>query len=150
MNVPLLGFGLAVPPFALLADLPCTTLVCKVHAAIGFLIVAGWLVMWVSGLIGWIAHREPGRWFWGLLAVLQVLLGIQLVAGIVLLAAGHRPDTWRHYIYGVVGPVIVLVIAHVLGRDMANEEDTWKVFAAGSFIVFGLTGMALATGLQIV
>ena len=33
---------------------------------------------------------------------------------------------------------------------MANEEDTWKVFAAASFIVFGLTGMALATGLQIV
>ena len=41
-------------------------------------------------------------------------------------------------------------IAHVLGRDMANEEDTWKVFAVASFVAFGLTGMALATGLAIV
>jgi len=134
----------------LVLSLPCTTSLCTVHTVGGFAIVAGWLVMWVSGGIAFLVHREPGRWFWQLLAVLQVLLGLQLVAGIALLAAGHRPDTWRHYVYGVIGPVIVLVIAHVLGRDMADEEDTWKVFAAASFIVFGLTGMALATGLQIV
>jgi hypothetical protein len=116
----------------------------------GAIIVAGWLAMWVSGAVAYLLRREPGRWFWSLLAVLQVLLGLQLVAGIVLLAAGHRPDTWRHYVYGVAGPLIVLVIAHVLGRDIANEEDTWKVFAAASFVVFGLTGMALATGLRVV
>ena len=106
--------------------------------------------MWLVGLVAWLVKREPGRWFWGLLAVLQVLLILQLIAGIVLLAAGHRPDTWRHYVYGVIGPLVVLVIAHVLGRDMANEEDTWKVFGVASFVVFGLTGMALATGLAIV
>jgi cytochrome c biogenesis protein CcdA len=133
----------------MLAAFPCTTAACEVHAVVGFVIVAGWFAMWASGLIAFFVHREPGRWFWTLLAVLQVLLGVQLVAGIVLLATGHRPDTWRHYVYGVIGPVIVLVIAHVLGRDMANEEDTWKVFAAASFVVFGLTAMAVATGLQI-
>lgn len=106
--------------------------------------------MWLAGLAAWLIRREPGRWFWALLAVLQVLLIVQLVAGVVLLAAGHRPDTWRHYVYGVFGPAVVLVVAHVLGRDMANEEDTWKVFAVAGFVVFGLTGMALATGLKIV
>jgi hypothetical protein len=120
------------------------------HTAVGAAIVAGWLAMWVSGGAAFLLRREPGRWFWALLGVLQALLVLQLIAGIVLLAAGHRPDTWRHYVYGAIGPVIVLVIAHVLGRDMANEEDTWKVFAAAGFVVFGLTGMALATGLGIV
>lgn len=137
-------------PGATIAALPCRTPVCAIHTVVGALIVAGWLVMWASGAVAFLVKREPGRWFWALLGVLQLLLGVQLVAGIVLLVAGHRPDTWRHYVYGVIGPVIVLVIAHVLGRDMADEEDTWKVFAAASFIVFGLTGMALATGLQIV
>jgi hypothetical protein len=132
------------------ASIPCRTSVCDVHLAVGFAIVAGWLAMWLSGLVAWLIRKEPGRWFWALLAVLQVLLAIQLVAGIMLLAAGHRPDTWRHYIYGAVGPLIVLIVAHVLGRDMANEEDTWKVFAVAAFVVFGLTGMAVATGLHIV
>jgi len=124
--------------------------VCEAHLVVGFAIVAGWLAMWLAGLVAWLVKREPGRWFWGLLAGLQVLLILQLIAGVVLLATGHRPDTWRHYVYGVIGPLIVLVIAHVLGRDMANEEDTWKMFAVASFVVFGLTGMALATGLKIV
>jgi hypothetical protein len=47
----------------------------------------------------------------------------------------------------VVFPGIVLVVAHVLGRGMTNEEDTWKVFAVASFIIFGLTLRALTTGL---
>lgn len=134
----------------MIAALPCSTTVCVVHLAVGYAIVIGWAVMWVSGAIAFVARREPGRWFWNLLAVLQVLLLAQLVAGIVLLATGHRPDTWRHYVYGIVGPFIVLVIAHVIGRDMDDEADTWKVFTLASFVVFGLTLMGLATGLRIV
>ena len=42
---------------------------------------------------------------------------------------------------------IVLVVAHVFGRGMENEEDTWKVFAVASFVIFGLTLRALTTGL---
>jgi hypothetical protein len=134
-------------PFAMLAALPCSTVTCDVHAAIGFAIVAGWFVLFVFGLGAWILRREPGRPFWALLAVLQVLLAIQLIAGSVLLAAGHRADSFLHYLYGVAFPAIVLVVAHVLGRGMANEEDTWKVFAIAAFIVFGLTLRALTTGL---
>ena len=76
-----------------------------------------------------------------------MLLLIQLIAGLVVLATGKRADSWLHYLYGVVFPAIVLVVAHVLGRGMANEEDTWKVFAVASFIIFGLTLRALTTGL---
>jgi len=131
----------------MLAALPCSTAACKVHAAIGFVIVGGWFLLFVFGLGAWILRREPGRPFWRLLAILQVLLVIQLIAGSVLLAAGHRADSLLHYLYGVVFPAIVLVVAHVFGRGMENEEDTWKVFAVASFVLFGLTLRALTTGL---
>src|SRR2546428_11962327 len=131
----------------MLAALPCTTGVCKAHAAIAFLIGGGWFVLFAFGLGAWGARREPNRLFWNLLAVLQVLLGLQLIAGIVLLAMGRRADSLLHYLYGVVFPFIVLVVAHVLARGMQNEEDTWKIFAVGSFFVFGLTLRALTTGL---
>ena len=58
----------------MLAALPCQTVVCKVHAAVGFVIVAGWLLLFLFGLIGFLARREPGRSFWGLLGLLQALL----------------------------------------------------------------------------
>jgi hypothetical protein len=130
-----------------LAALPCRTSVCDVHAAIGFGIVAGWFVMWLWGLIAALLKREPDQWFWRILALLQVLLVIQLAAGVILLAMGHRADSFLHYLYGAVFPAIVLVIAHVLGRGLEREEDAWKVFAIAAFFIFGLTLRALTTGL---
>jgi hypothetical protein len=131
----------------MLAALPCKSSVCLAHLGIGSAVVAGWLVMFVFGLAAWILRREPNRLFWGLLAALQVLLGLQLISGLIVLGMGRRADSWLHYLYGVVFPAIVLVVAHVLGRGMANEEDTWKVFAVASFVIFGLTLRALTTGL---
>jgi hypothetical protein len=132
---------------ALLGALPCTSAVCEVHAVIGFAIVAGWFVLFAWGVVSFVRKREPNEWFWRLLAALQVLLALQLIAGIVLLSLGNRADSILHYAYGVVFPAIVLVIAHVLGRGMDDESDTWKVFAVASFFIFGLTLRALTTGL---
>ena len=130
----------------MLGALPCHSAACEVHAVIGFTIVGGWAVMFLWGLIAFIVKREPNEWFWRLLAVLQVLLILQLIAGVVLLATGHRQEL-LHYGYGAVFPAIVLVIAHVFARGLETEGDTWKVFAVASFFVFGLTLRALTTGL---
>lgn len=134
----------------LIAAIPCRATVCWVHLWVGVVVVGGWFALFLVGLLAFVVRREPPFLFWRLLGILQVLLGVQLVAGLALLVGGHRADTWRHYMYGVVGPVVVLVLAHVLGRDMQDEKDTWKVFAAASFFVFGLTLMALFTGLRYV
>jgi hypothetical protein len=127
--------------------LPCQSVVCRVHAWVGFAIVGGWAVLFLGGLVAFIVRRRMvWRWFWILLAILQVLLGLQLVAGIVVLATGGRAQI-LHYAYGVVFPVIVLAIAHSLGRGMDDPTDAWKVFAIASFFLFGLTLRALTTGL---
>ncbi len=102
--------------------------------------------MFLWGLGAYIVKREPNPWFWRLLAVLQVLLILQLIAGIVLLALGHRQEV-LHFGYGAVFPAVVLVIAHMFARGLETEGDTWKVFAVASFIIFGLTLRALTTGL---
>jgi len=120
--------------------------VSSIHEAIGIVIVAAFLVLFGWGAVVWIRRRTPGAWYWRLLAFLQVTLLLQLVAGLILLALGHRQPV-LHYLYGSVFPIIVLVIAHVLARDMDQEKDSFHVFVAASFILFGLTLRALATGL---
>jgi hypothetical protein len=117
-----------------------------VHKAVGFAIVGGFFVFFLWGLMAVVVKRVPGEWYWRLLAALQVALGLQLVAGVILLATGRRQPL-LHYLYGAVFPAIVLVAAHVLGRGMEDERDALKVFAVASFVLFGLTLRALATGL---
>jgi hypothetical protein len=131
----------------MLSALPCRTSICTLHAAIGFAVVAGWFVLFGWGLVGFIRKREPTPRFWRLLGLLQALLVLQLLAGVTLLLLGHRADSFLHYLYGALFPAIVLVVAHVMARGMADEADTWKVFAVAAFFIFGLTLRALTTGL---
>jgi hypothetical protein len=73
-----------------------------VHRLAGFVIVGGLVLFFLWGLLGWLARRDPGAWYWRLLAVLQVLLVLQLLAGTVLLVMGRR-QSLLHYAYGALG-----------------------------------------------
>jgi hypothetical protein len=118
------------------------------HAAAGFALVGGLFLFFVWGSVVWLTKRDPGAWYWRLLAAIQVLLVLQLVAGLILLLMGRR-QSLLHYAYGALFPVIALVVAHTLARGMERERDALLVFVGASFIVFGLTLRALATGLGI-
>jgi hypothetical protein len=134
-----------------------------VHAAVGFGVVALFALGWLWGLAARLARREPGQWFWRLVALQQVAAGGQAVLGIALFALGHRvvsPGVLggvRHYVYGLL-PIVVLLFAHLvaregnasmLGFDPRKPVAPWVPFAWASFICFGLTFMALFTGLGI-
>ncbi len=118
----------------------------SVHAAVGFAIVAGFLVLSLWGLVAFLIKRDPTRWFWRLLAALQAALIVQLIGGLIVLALGNRRPL-LHYAYGAVFPAIVLVGAHVVARELEDPADASRVFAIAAFIVFGLTLRALTTGL---
>ena len=62
----------------------------SIHKFIGFAIVIGWGVLFLWGTAWWVRRREPAALFWRLLAVLQVLLGMQLVAGIEIILNRRR------------------------------------------------------------
>jgi len=118
-----------------------------VHKFIGFVIVGGWGLLFLWSLFAFIIKREPNQWFWRLIAALQVVLILQLGAGLTLLSLGKKLPSLLHLAYGSVFPLIVLVVAHVVARNLDDERDSWKVFAIASFFLFGLTLRALTTGL---
>jgi hypothetical protein len=119
----------------------------RFHELEGFVIVAGWGLLSLFGVGLFITRRDANRLYWGLLTALQVLLGLQLLAGLVLLLQGGRQPI-LHYLYGAVFPALVIVVCHVLTRGL--EKPPYHVFfTIGSFFVFGLTARALMTGLGI-
>jgi hypothetical protein len=117
------------------------------HKVLGFVVVSGWGLLFLWGAGAWLLRRDPTAWFWRLLAVLQVSLGLQLIAGIVLLLSGRRLPSLLHLGYGVVFPVVALTLAHVLARSLEDDFEAHKIFTVAGFVVFGLTLRALTTGL---
>jgi len=119
------------------------------HRVLGFAVVGGFFLIMVWGFAARITKKkDPGTWFWRLLAAEQVVLGIQVIVGIVLLAVnGWDAKPVLHYFYGSVFPITVLVVTHVFARDM--ERDQYFPFAIAGLICFGLTLRALMTGLGI-
>ncbi len=121
----------------------------QIHFVLGTLVVAALAVLWLWALGTWILRRrEVHRWFWSLLAGLQVALVLQALVGVVLLALGARRG-FLHYAYGAFFPALVLVGAHVVGREMRESLAPWKVFGIAALFAFGLTLRALTTGIGI-
>jgi hypothetical protein len=126
----------------------------EVHTWVGFAVVALFAIGWLWPLGALIGRRGPGDLYWRWLTTAQLVAGLQAVIGIVLLLMGRRPSTWLHFVYGF-GPILILVIAHALARDVQHSQpgarpiQPWTVFAFASFICFGLTLRGLMTGLGI-
>jgi hypothetical protein len=117
------------------------------HLVVGWFIVGSFGLLSLWGLVTWIIRRGPGRAFWWLVAAVQVALIVQLVGGVILLLLGGRRPI-LHYAYGVVFPLLVLLGAHWIAREVLPERP-WAAFAVASFIACGLTLRALTTGLGI-
>jgi hypothetical protein len=117
------------------------------HRVVGFAVVTGWGLLFLFGIGLFITRRDANRLYWGLLGVLQVLLGLQLVAGLVLLVSGGRQPL-LHYLYGAVFPALILGVCHLFSRGL--EKPPYHLFfSIGAFFVFGLTARALMTGLGV-
>jgi hypothetical protein len=112
------------------------------HKFLGGSVAAIFLALFVWGTIFWILNKNPGRYFWGLLGLGQVLLGLQVLAGVILLAMG-RSRIWLHYSYGLFS-LLVLYTAHRISKKFEGVE--WAVFAVASVVVFGLLVRAYMTG----
>lgn len=122
-----------------------------VHRFVAYSIPAGFAVMALWALLGFIRNKAPGDRFWTLLAALQVVLGIQVIVGGILYLTGARAQTngpeWLHYVYGGLFPLFILLLAHRFARR--TEGVSWMVFGGAAFVIFGLTFRALQTGLGI-
>jgi hypothetical protein len=113
------------------------------HKYVGESTAAVFLILFVWGTIQWIRNKNPGRYFWGLLGLGQVLLGVQILFGVTLLAMGKSKEL-LHYSYGLF-PVLVLYAAHRISKKFEGVE--WAVFAVASAVIFGLLLRAYMTGI---
>ncbi len=120
---------------------------------IGYSIPAGFVLLVVLTIYAFIRNRSPGGLFWNLLAVLQVVVGIQFVVGAFLFLSGLRPQTegpsWLHYVYGAAVPALVLFAAHRFAAGERFKDVPWLAFGIAAFVCFAATFRALQTGLGI-
>jgi heme A synthase len=127
--------------------------VTDVHRLIAYLVPAGFAALALWAAVSFLRNANPSDRFWNLLAVLQVIVGIQVVVGAVLFLSGARPQSngpeWLHYLYGGLFPVAVLIAAHRWAKSDRFRRFPWAVFGFAALICFGLTFRALQTGLGI-
>ncbi|MEA2461740.1 MAG: hypothetical protein QOH90_1917 [Actinomycetota bacterium] len=126
-------------------------MIVDIHRYIAYSIPTGFAILMFWSIFILVRNREPGGGYWNLLAVLQVVIGIQFIVGATLFLSGHRPDSngpqWLHYVYGAFFPALVLGVAH--NRARKTEGAPWLIFGIAAFLCFGLTFRALQTGLGI-
>lgn len=123
--------------------------VVDLHRYIAYTVPTGFAVLALASLGTYLLNRDPGEWYWHLLAILQVILGVQILVGITLFLTGHRAPSisfnGAHYVYGSIFPVIVLVLGHRYARRQTRVAVA--IFGVAAFLCFGLTMRALQTGL---
>lgn len=113
------------------------------HKFLGGSIILLFFVLFAWGTGSWIRNKNPGPKFWGLLAIGQVCLGIQILVGATLYLMGNR-RVWLHYSYGLFA-LLVLYAAHRIAKKFEGVE--WAVFGVASFFVVGLLVRAYMTGI---
>lgn len=120
----------------------------RIHLYVAYVVPTGFLVLAAWSLVSFIRNKGPSSLYWNLLAILQVVLGVQVVVGALLFLGGLEPPSspaWLHYAYGGLFPAALLVWAHRFGRK--HKDVAWLVFGLAAFVNFGLTTRALMTGL---
>lgn len=114
----------------------------SVHATLAIACGAALAAIVVWALVAKVAHRAPGVAFERAALGAAGLLAVQVLFGIVLLAAGHRRSA-LHYVYGIAA-LAAVVAGAALAR--ALQRDRWVVLAWTAFVTGLLVLRALMTG----
>lgn len=119
--------------------------------AVGFLVVGAWATVCFWSLALRFTRYAETPTFWKAVSAAQILLALQLLIGLVLLVIGGRPgpggsgvDLAFHLAYGLVFPLVALVVGHRVARD--GRYNPHSVFALVGLVIFGLTARAWMVG----
>ncbi|HVM21329.1 MAG TPA: hypothetical protein VM307_15325 [Egibacteraceae bacterium] len=124
----------------------------RLHAyLLGYALISSWAIVSGWALALRFTRYEETPTFWRVVSVAQVLLALQLVVGLVLLVLGGRPGPDGdgatlafHLSYGIVFPLLTLVVGHKVARD--GRFNAHSVFAVVGLVIFGLTTRAWMVG----
>jgi hypothetical protein len=91
-----------------------------VHLALGVAVLALNLATGAWGGVAWLTER-PSVFFWYLLRAAQASVVLQVLLGLLLLAAGHEAEDPLHYMYGSA-PLLVNLFAEGMRAGSAQRE----------------------------
>ena len=125
---------------------------------LGYALIGAWATVCGWSLALRLMRYEETPTFWRFVSLAQILLGMQFLAGLVLvgwwlLGGGAAPGAkagggWFngtfHVLYGVAFPLIVLLVGHRFARD--GRYDPHSVFSVVGLVIFGLASRAFAVG----
>lgn len=116
-----------------------------IHRIIGFVVVSSFGLTALWGLAYLIIRRDPGRMFWHLIAISQVLIFLQVIVGLILWILPNTilPET-LHLLYGLFSAGAMFV-AQIDARH--RDRKPWVPFVWAELFAFGLTFRALQTGM---
>jgi hypothetical protein len=100
--------------------------------------------MGLWGLVAWFRGQAVSGSIGGALVIAEILVLVQVGAGVLLVAASLRPPTTTHYLYGI-SAVLVLPFAwsYLRGRD---QRQALLIYSLLALFIFGLAVRGAMTG----
>lgn len=98
----------------------------------------------IWGLFAYARGQAVSGSYAGSLVIGEILVVVQVLAGILLLAAGTRPPSPTHYLYGVTA-ILVLPFAwsYLRSRD---QRQALLIYSLIALFIFGLAVRGMMTG----
>lgn len=102
----------------------------------------GALGIW--GLVAYFRGQSVTGSIGGALLIGEVLVLLQVAAGVILVAVGTRPPGAVHYLYGITA-ILVLPFAWSYVRDR-NQRQALLIYSLVALFIFGLAVRGAMTG----
>ena len=102
------------------------------------------LVLGLWGLFAYVRGQAISGSYAGALVIGEILVAVQVVAGLALLTSGARPPSPTHYLYGITG-ILVLPFAWSYMKDR-DQRQALLIYALISLFIFGLAVRGMMTG----
>ena len=100
--------------------------------------------MGIWGLFAYIRGQAVSGSYAGSLIIGEILIAIQVAAGVVLFAGGARPPTSTHYLYGITA-ILVLPFAWSYFRER-DQRQALLIYSLLALFIFGLAVRGVMTG----
>jgi hypothetical protein len=115
-----------------------------VHERLALTVALFMAALGVWGLVAYARGRALSGSYAGALVIGQVLVMVQVLAGVSLLALNVRPANWVHYLYGITA-ILVLPFVWSYLRER-NQRQALLIYALIALFIFGLAVRGMMTG----
>ncbi|MDQ3227052.1 MAG: hypothetical protein M3Q50_10540 [Chloroflexota bacterium] len=114
------------------------------HDRLSITVMLFMLVLGIWGIFTFWRKRAMSGSFAGALAIGELLVVLQVAAGVLLLGAGARSPGVTHYLYGITA-ILVLPFAWSYFRAR-DQRQALLIYSLVALFIFGLAVRGMMTG----